>query len=107
MEMFWQKMHKYSEQLQKQIHLFLICSDLVQTRIDQLSVEEIMSIIRRISFLAGKFAARECSAAAQKGLVTLLKHCALNEQETARQGANGSGSNTTYCSWANEQTRCV
>ena len=99
MEMFWQKMHKYSEQLQKQIHLFLICSDLVQTRIDQLSVEEIVGCCSEDSFPAGKFAARECfRAAAQKGLVTLLKHCALNEQETARRGANGSGSNTTYCS---------
>ena len=36
------------------------------------------------SFLAGKFAARECSAAAQKGLVTLLKHCALTNRK--RQG---------------------
>ena len=53
--------------------------------------------------LAGKMAARECGAAASKGLVTLLKHCALNEQETARQGANGSGSNATYTSFANEQ----
>ncbi len=53
--------------------------------------------------LAGKMAAHECQAAAAKGLVTLLKHCALNEQETARQGANGSGSNATYTSFANEQ----
>ncbi len=53
--------------------------------------------------LAGKMAAAECSAAASKGLVTLLKHCALNEQETARQGANGSGSNATYTSFVNEQ----
>lgn len=53
--------------------------------------------------LAGKMAAIECAAAAEKGLVTLLKHCALNEQETARQGANGSGSNATYTSFVNEQ----
>ena len=53
--------------------------------------------------LAGKMAAAECGAASAKGLVTLLKHCALNEQETARQGANGSGSNATYTSFANEQ----
>lgn len=55
------------------------------------------------SLLAGKMASAECSAAAEKGLVTLLKHCALNEQETARQGANGSGSNATYTSFVNEQ----
>ena len=55
------------------------------------------------SLLSGKMAAAESGAAASKGLVTLYKHCALNEQETARQGANGSGSNTTYNSWANEQ----
>lgn len=53
--------------------------------------------------LAGKFCAAETSAAAEKGLVTLVKHCALNEQETARQGANGSGSNATYTSFCNEQ----
>lgn len=53
--------------------------------------------------LAGKMASVECAAAAEKGLVTLLKHCALNEQETARQGANGSGSNATYTSFTNEQ----
>ena len=53
--------------------------------------------------LAGKMCAAEMSAAAAKGLVTLVKHCALNEQETARQGANGSGSNATYTSFTNEQ----
>ena len=53
--------------------------------------------------LGGKICAAETSAAAQKGLVTLVKHCALNEQETARQGANGSGSNATYTSFVNEQ----
>lgn len=55
------------------------------------------------SLLGGKICAAETSAAASKGLITLVKHCALNEQETARQGANGSGSNTTYTSWVNEQ----
>ena len=53
--------------------------------------------------LGGKMCVAETSAASAKGLVTLLKHCALNEQETARQGANGSGSNATYTSWVNEQ----
>ena len=53
--------------------------------------------------LGGKICAAETSAAAAKGLVTLVKHCALNEQETARQGANGSGSNATYTSFVNEQ----
>ena len=53
--------------------------------------------------LGGKICAAECGALASKGVVTLVKHLALNEQETARQGANGSGSNTTYNSWVNEQ----
>ena len=54
-------------------------------------------------FIAGKMAASEASAAGQKGLVMLFKHCALNEQETARQGANGSGNQGTYTSFVNEQ----
>lgn len=54
-------------------------------------------------YLSGKICAYETSAAAEKGVVTLVKHCALNEQETARQGANGSGSQATYTSFCNEQ----
>lgn len=46
--------------------------------------------------LAGKMAAAETAGASEKGLITFMKHYALNEQELNRQ-ANG------YCSWANEQ----
>lgn len=46
--------------------------------------------------LAGKFAAVEASAASEKGLITFMKHYALNEQETNRQ-LNG------YCAYVNEQ----
>ncbi len=46
--------------------------------------------------LAGKFAAVESSAASEKGLITFMKHYALNEQETNRQ-TNG------YCAWCDEQ----
>lgn len=46
--------------------------------------------------LAGKMAAAESSGASEKGLITFMKHYALNEQETNRQ-KNG------YCSWVNEQ----
>lgn len=46
--------------------------------------------------LAGKMAAAEASGASEKGLITFMKHFALNEQETNRQ-KNG------YCAWVNEQ----
>lgn len=46
--------------------------------------------------LAGKMAAAECSGASEKGLITFMKHYALNEQELNRQ-------NNGYCSWCNEQ----
>ena len=46
--------------------------------------------------LAGKFAAVEASAASEKGLITFMKHYALNDQETNRQ-LNG------YCAYVNEQ----
>lgn len=46
--------------------------------------------------LAGKMAAAESSGASEKGLITFMKHYALNEQETNRQ-KNG------YCAWVNEQ----
>lgn len=46
--------------------------------------------------LAGKFAAVEASAASEKGLITFMKHYALNEQETNRQ-------NNGYCAWCDEQ----
>lgn len=46
--------------------------------------------------LSGKMAAVESSAASEKGLVTFMKHYALNEQELNRQ-------NNGYCSWCNEQ----
>ncbi len=46
--------------------------------------------------LSGKFAASEASGASEKGLITFMKHFALNDQETNRQ-KNG------YCAWANEQ----
>ena len=49
------------------------------------------------SILAGKMAAHEAGAASEKGLITFMKHFALNEQETNRQ-------NNGYCAWANEQT---
>ena len=49
------------------------------------------------SILAGKMAAFEAGAASEKGLITFMKHFALNEQETNRQ-------NNGYCAWANEQT---
>lgn len=46
--------------------------------------------------LAGKLGAAESSAASEKGLITFMKHYALNEQELNRQ-------NNGYCSWCNEQ----
>ncbi|MBQ9265504.1 MAG: glycoside hydrolase family 3 C-terminal domain-containing protein [Bacilli bacterium] len=46
--------------------------------------------------LAGKMAAAEAGGASEKGLITFMKHYALNDQETNRQ-KNG------YCSWVNEQ----
>lgn len=46
--------------------------------------------------LAGKIAAAESSGASEKGLITFMKHYALNEQELHRQD-NG------YCSYVNEQ----
>ncbi len=46
--------------------------------------------------LSGKMAASEASGASEKGLITFMKHYALNEQETNRQ-KNG------YCTWVNEQ----
>ena len=46
--------------------------------------------------LAGKMAANESAGASEKGLITFMKHYALNEQELNRQ-KNG------YCSWCNEQ----
>lgn len=46
--------------------------------------------------LAGKMAAAEAGGASEKGLITFMKHYALNEQETNRQ-KNG------YCSYVNEQ----
>lgn len=46
--------------------------------------------------LAGKMGAAESSGASGKGLITFMKHYALNEQETNRQ-KNG------YCAWVNEQ----
>lgn len=46
--------------------------------------------------LSGKMAAHEASKASEKGLITFMKHFALNEQETNRQ-KNG------YCAWVNEQ----
>lgn len=46
--------------------------------------------------LAGKMAAAEASGASEKGLIVLMKHFVLNEQETNRQ-KNG------YCTWVNEQ----
>lgn len=46
--------------------------------------------------LSGKMAASEASGASEKGLITFMKHYALNEQETNRQ-KNG------YCAWVNEQ----
>lgn len=46
--------------------------------------------------LAGKMGAVESSAASEKGLITFMKHYALNEQELNRQ-------NNGYCSWCNEQ----
>lgn len=49
------------------------------------------------SLLSGKMAAAEASGASEKGLITFMKHYALNEQELNRQ-KNG------YCAWCNEQT---
>jgi len=46
--------------------------------------------------LAGKMAAHEASGASEKGLITFMKHFALNDQETNRQ-KNG------YCAYVNEQ----
>lgn len=46
--------------------------------------------------LAGKMAAAESGGASEKGLITFMKHYALNDQETNRQ-KNG------YCAWVNEQ----
>lgn len=46
--------------------------------------------------LAGKMAAAEASGASGKGLITFMKHYALNEQELNRQ-------NNGYLSWCNEQ----
>ena len=46
--------------------------------------------------LAGKMAAAEAGGASEKGLITFMKHYALNDQETNRQ-KNG------YCAWVNEQ----
>ena len=56
-------------------------------------------------FIAGKMAAAEASGAGEKGFIMLFKHCALNEQETMRQGSEGMGgsNDTTYTSFANEQ----
>ena len=46
--------------------------------------------------LAGKMAAAEASGASEKGLITFMKHYALNEQELNRQ-------NNGYLAWCNEQ----
>lgn len=46
--------------------------------------------------IGGKMAAWEASGASGKGLITFMKHYALNDQETNRQ-KNG------YCAYANEQ----
>lgn len=46
--------------------------------------------------LSGKMGATEVSSASEKGLITFMKHYALNEQELNRQ-------NNGYCSWCNEQ----
>ena len=53
-------------------------------------------------YIAGKILAAEASGAGEKGLTMLVKHCALNEQETVRQG-EGEARNTTYTSFVNEQ----
>ncbi|HHT66894.1 MAG TPA: hypothetical protein GX010_01505 [Erysipelotrichaceae bacterium] len=54
------------------------------------------------SLIAGKMLAAEASGAGEKGLIMLPKHCALNEQETVRQGRNDSN-HTTYTSFVTEQ----
>ena len=45
-------------------------------------------------FLSGKIAAAECTGIASKGIMVALKHFALNDQETEREGLS---------TWANEQ----
>ena len=55
------------------------------------------------SLLAGKMLAAEASGAGEKGLIMLPKHCALNEQETVRQGGQSDGHEATYTSFVNEQ----
>ena len=54
-------------------------------------------------YIAGKMLAAEASAAGEKGFMMLVKHCALNEQETVRQGTNDDNHSTTYTSFVNEQ----
>lgn len=44
--------------------------------------------------VSGKIGAAECRGATSKGLITYIKHFALNEQETNR---------STVCTWSNEQ----
>ena len=53
--------------------------------------------------LSGKMASATISGAASKGLYAMMKHFALNDQETYRSGW-GYASNNALFTWADEQT---
>ena len=53
------------------------------------------------SFLSGAMASQEVKGAAEKGVYTIMKHFAFNEQENHRGDRNGQYSMAT---WMNEQS---